>query len=212
MTAMDARQLIREHWEYAKTDTSTLALVGSNLITVFIAIQQGWSVYSLMWVYLAQSIIIGFFNFLRMWRLGKSKQFEEFRFVPSQFADKIRRFNGAWFPLFFAFHYSGFHLGYLEFLLQKSKPFEGTSLFFTALVAAIFFANHWFSYCKNLEKDASREVSIGRMMLFPYARIVPMQLTVVIAALIPAGWVPLFVFILLKTLVDAEMHIIEHKI
>ena len=47
-------------------DPSTLLLVFSNLAAVFLAVWQGWNVLMVLWVYWFQSVIIGFFNFLRI--------------------------------------------------------------------------------------------------------------------------------------------------
>src|SRR3989344_624904 len=47
-------------------DSSTLGLLLSNVIVIVLAVAQKWDISTALWVYWLQSIIIGFFNFLRI--------------------------------------------------------------------------------------------------------------------------------------------------
>ena len=111
--------------------------------------------------------------------------------------------------LFFAFHYGFFHLGYLIFLFAE-QGFEGNWIVFWICVL-VFYLNHNYSYAHNREHDQSRKPNIGVIMFFPYLRIIPMHLTIVIGGTIaPASNGVLLMFLGLKTLADVAMHKIEH--
>lgn len=50
---------------------STIILLVSNLIVIILAVIQKWDTSTVLWVYWMQSIIIGFFQFLRILSLKK---------------------------------------------------------------------------------------------------------------------------------------------
>jgi hypothetical protein len=52
-------------------DSSLWFLLLSNIITIFFAINENWSLSTIIWIYWFQSITIGFFNFIRILRLKK---------------------------------------------------------------------------------------------------------------------------------------------
>ena len=94
-------------------DPSALSLLASNLIVMFFALTQGWSLITLMLVYWCQSVIIGLFNFLKMITM-KNWESGELR-INGRKADSSE--GTKWFvAIFFAFHYGLFHLVYLFFI------------------------------------------------------------------------------------------------
>ena len=187
---------------------SVRSLIIANLIAVVLAIFEGWQLRELMFVYWAQSVIIGFFSFRRMLDL---KSFS---------TDGVKQNGRAVQPTektkksmagFFAFHYGFFHFVYLIFLLTDyDQPFQG-SLFFLGLCVVVFFINHRFSYIQHRENDALRRPNIGTIMFFPYARIIPMHITIIIGgAMGHASLGAMLLFLTLKTLADVIMHKVEH--
>lgn len=46
-------------------------------------------------------------------------------------------------------------------------------------------------------------------MFYPYARIFPMHLTILLGA---TTGVPLLMFLVLKTIADGVMHVVEHRV
>jgi len=190
-------------------DSSLWLLLFSNFITIFFATKEGWNLSTIMWVYWFQSITIGFFNFVRILQL-KEFSTEGLRIngqsvEPTQ-STKIRT------AFFFLVHYGLFHFGYMAFLLsgnfaisygQNFGILELKSIFLTAI---IFFVNHLFSYFYNKPKD-SRNQNIGNLMFYPYLRIIPMHLTIILGSYYVNA---LPIFLVLKTFSDAAMHIVEH--
>lgn len=189
-------------------DTSVLLLVLSNIFALMLALVEGWSVSELMWVYWGQSVIIGYFNWRRI-RLLR------------QFSTDGLRINARPVPptrhtqrkvaSFFAIHYGGFHVAYLAFLLAQVGFVTRASVAAVAAGVAVFAANHGFSFFHNLERDLARKPNLGRVMLFPYARIIPMHLTIVFGGHIGAESLGrLVLFLALKTGADVLMHVVEH--
>ena len=74
-----------------------------------------------------------------------------------------------------------------------------------------FVFNHRYSYQHNKKRDSQRVPNIGTLMFFPYARIVPMHLTILLAASLGGNSITaLLVFLALKTIADVIMHMVEH--
>lgn len=192
---------------------STISLLISNLIVITLAIVQKWDISTVLWVYWMQSIIIGFFQFLRILSLKKFST-ENFK-INNQSVSPTTQ-TKTFTAFFFVFHYGFFHFIYAIFLFNffSNQPLDFTYLFLGGL---IFFLNHFFSYQHNKVIDeqktlpAGRQVqNIGTLMFAPYARIVPMHLIIVFGAILDQSI--LVIFLLLKTLVDLIMHTFKHKI
>ena len=177
-----------------------------------------------MLVYWIQSIIIGLFNFIRIIQL---KEFSTEGLSVNGKAIPAVPFVKFYVAFFFLFHYGFFHLVYLIFILANSfhisidgleeseyktvklgNPLNKTEVEYILLTALIFFINHLFSYIYNRKRDTKKQ-SIRQLMIYPYARIIPMHLTLTLGVLLRA---PLLSFLLLKTLADIMMHIVEHDI
>jgi hypothetical protein len=196
-------------------DWSLWLLIASNAVTVVLAVTQDWNLLPLMWVYWFQSIVIGFFNFLRIRHL-------------SEFSTEGLAING--YPVeptpetknriarFFLLHYGVFHLVYFIFLLVFSltdmfstageNPLNTADLKYMLPLAFLFLGNHLFSHFYNRPRDTGRQ-NIGMLMFYPYARIIPMHVTIIMGFFLGHR---LLLFLLLKTLADAIMHVVEHKV
>ncbi|MFA6170780.1 MAG: DUF6498-containing protein [Candidatus Margulisiibacteriota bacterium] len=192
-----------------RTDPSAWSLFFANLLTIALAVKFNWSLIELMWIYWSQSVIIGAINVIKMRRLEKATG------------------RSSWFFMgdtssFFLMHYGFFHLIYLLFLsiftlagetpLSNGAPVQWGWVFITILV---FLANHIFSYLYNQERDQSK-ANLDRLFMFPYARIIPMHLTLILGAamdvILPGvAHAPILLFLSLKTIADLVMHKIEHS-
>ncbi len=133
-----------------KLDSSSWLLLISNIITIFIAVIERWSLYIIMTVYLCQGIIIGMFNFIRILQL---KEFEakglKINGKPAETGSATKNFVA----FFFLVHYGLFHLIYSSFILPGLFLIEKLNLFWLLASIAIFFVNHYFSFFYNLEQD-----------------------------------------------------------
>jgi len=198
------------------TDPSLWILFVTNIVTIYVASMQGWNLLELMWTYWFQSITIGFFNFLRILSLKKYST-EGMKLNGKQPVAGGDTKRAAAF--FFLVHFGFFHFVYLGFLGAFTKmggvvvgmdEISGFALpnFNTVLLPAVmFFISHAFSYVYNRPRDTEKQ-NLGALMFYPYARILPMHLTVI---LIPFFSSVTF-FLGLKVFADAVMHTIEHAI
>lgn len=201
---------------------SIASLLVSNIIVIILAIVQKWNTSTVLWVYWVQSIIIGFFQFLRILSLKKftsenftinNEQVLFSRNKPTLSKSQTKVFTA----FFFMFHYGFFHFIYAIFLfnLFRNQTFDFIYLFIGGF---IFFINHTFSYFHNEQVlsnqnriiDEQKVQNIGMLVFTPYARIIPMHLIIIFGALL--GQSALIVFLLLKTLADLLMHTIKHQV
>ena len=158
-----------------------------------------------MAIYWFQSLIIGGFQVKKILDL---KQFSTEGFTMNgksvEPTEKTKRETAG----FLVLHYGLFHFVY--FLFLAPKVFLVINIFGLVAVTS-FFINHLFSYQKNKDTDSGKIKNIGTMMFFPYARILPMHLMIGFAFVLTGSTFYLVVFLLLKTLADVIMHVVEHK-
>ena len=187
---------------------SALVLLLSNLLTIVMAVIQGWDVSMLMWIYWGQSVVIGYFNVHRIMDL---ERFSTKGFRINDQAVEPTRETQRKTAVFFAMHYGIFHLVYAVFLF-KDASLEGTvSLLAAGVCVFAFYLNHRYSWQYNRARDRERVPNIGNIMFFPYLRIIPMHLTILFGGFLGGhGTFSLLFFLLLKTAADVAMHVIEH--
>lgn len=191
-----------------RTDPSAWSLVFANLLTIALAVRFNWSLIELMWIYWSQSVIIGAINVIKMRQIERSTGRSSWFFLGDT-------------SMFFMMHYGFFHLIYLLFLLiftfagetplSNGAPVQWLWVLVTVLV---FLANHIFSYLYNQERDQSK-ADLDRLFMFPYARIIPMHLTLILGAamdvILPGvPHAPILLFLTLKMVADVVMHKLEH--
>jgi hypothetical protein len=164
-----------------RLDASCVSLIAANLVTVVVAVAQGWEPADVLWVYWGQNCAIGFFSYLRMFKVE----------------------NGCLFPL----HFACFQ--FIYFLAIRDLWAPATGGWWLVVCVGAFLANHAFSFVHNFRRDRSRGED-GRAMIFPYIRIFPMHATVVGAAFLATGTATVVAFLLLKTVADLAMHLLEH--
>ncbi|MBI2022022.1 hypothetical protein HYS93_04070 [Candidatus Daviesbacteria bacterium] len=186
-------------------DTSVISLLISNIIIIILAVAQKWDVTTVLWVYWMQSIIIGFFQFLRILSL-KNFSTENFQINNQSVTPTLQ--TKTFTAFFFLFHYGFFHFIYAIFLFNffTNQPLNFIYLFTGGL---IFFLNHTFSYFHNRIIDQQKIQNIGQLMFSPYKRIIPMHLIIIFGVILSQS--TLIVFLLLKTIVDLVMHIFKHQ-
>jgi hypothetical protein len=188
----------------------TLKLLISNLMVIVLALVQGGDITPILWVYWWQSVIIGFFSWRRMKKL---KQFSaeglKINGRRVQATEKTRK----WMAASFIFHFGAFHLFYLFFLLSIPEEVPEQVILSVAVGITIFLFNHFFSYRINLGKDLLSKPDIAALAFFPYARVIPMHLVIFIGFEVGRGSkIELLLFLLLKTVVDLSMHVVQHVV
>lgn len=185
-------------------DGSMWMLVATNVFVLVIALMEGWRLIDVMLVFWIQSIIIGISYVMRIASLDRFST-ENFHINnrPVEPTPQTKWFTAA----FFSFHYGFFHLIYAVFLFtgDYGDPKLDWDL---VICAAAFAVNHLYSYRYHRQLDEQGTPNIGKLMFTPYARIVPMHLTIMLGATASGG---VLLFGTLKIVADAVMHQVEHK-
>jgi hypothetical protein len=203
------------------TKTSTLSLIFSNLLVIFFAIVDGISANEVLWIYWSQSVIIGIFNFIKMVTL---KDFSTEGFKQGKKQPLPTRATAISSGVFFLFHYGFFHVIYAAFLGAFSEfshsngSSSGTKYFL--LSAGMFFISYLIEFINSRKEQTEELPNIGLIMFAPYARIIPMHLTIILGGFIGAAGsifstntnlAIIVLFIGLKTVVDLITHSIDFK-
>jgi len=211
-------------------DKALLGIVGANALTLLMALWQGWGVLQLLWPYWIQSAIIGGYARKRMLRL-ETFSTESLR-LNNRPVEPTRETQQR-VARFFVLHYGLFHLGYLAFLWTATTQglTDGTlpitdersgeirklaigtvqpiDWLIFAVLAASFWHSHRASHREHVEADLARVPNLGTLMMMPYARVLPMHLTIIFGAYLGGG--ATWLFVLLKTGADVAMHRLEHQ-
>lgn len=186
--------------------SSTLLLVGANLLPLLGVLLLGWDVFSILVVFWLENVVIGLFGVLRTARATKS----------------------VVLPLFFVVHYGGFMAGHAMILLLFA-PDTGTNgeldpqnlLAFLqspyiVLVATALTLSHGYSYVKNfLGRAEYARLGRRQAMALPYARMMITHIGLLFGgALLEALGQPvvgLAILVLLKIAMDIRFHQREHE-
>ena len=217
--ATETQNGIQKHFY---TDLSFWALLVSNLVVIAWAVLEKWDIGEVLWIYWCQSVIIGLFWYIKMLSLKqfstKDLKVNGLPVAPTR-ETKIRTAN------FFLLHFGFFHYIYLFFLPRLFEGIlpslsEGIKIFQIMSLAIVFFIYQCFSFFYNRKWVETAKPNIGIMLFFPYARIIPMHLTILIFGFITAEsptekspLMPLLLvfFMIMKTLADVIMHVVERK-
>lgn len=192
-------------------DFSLWLLILSNIITVIIAITEQWNLSTVLWVYWFQSVIIGLFNVVRILQL---KKFSTEGFTSNgKKLEPIKKTQRET-AIFFFFHYGLFHAAYFLFVYGggfggENPGFPVEDAQFIAVTVALFLGNHLISFIQHRYETEDHVLNIGALMFYPYVRIIPMHLTIIFGG---ALGIALPLFLILKSIADAVMHVVEHRV
>ncbi|MEO8230748.1 MAG: DUF6498-containing protein [Ignavibacteriota bacterium] len=211
-----------ELWQQVDfTKTSTLTLIFSNLLVIFFAIVDDISANDVLWIYWSQSVIIGIFNFIKMITL-KNFSTEGFKQGSKQMLPiRATAISSA---VFFLFHYGLFHFVYAVFLggfstiSHSTSTGSGTTFLFIS--AGMFFISYLIEFINSIKEQTDELPNIGFIMFAPYARIIPMHLTIILGGFIGVAGglfstntnlVIILLFTAIKTVVDLITHSVDFK-
>jgi len=212
-------------------DRAAWGILGTNALVLAVAMFGGGGLLMMMWTYWLQSVIIGLYSRRRILAL---RRFSTQGFKINDRAVDPTVVTKRYTANFFLLHYGFFHFVYAIFLLTFSAlggesgmvpvTIEGTGevrnfelgqlhwadpLWILALGFG-FWQSHGASHREHVAADLRGTTSIGTLMALPYARIIPMHLTIIFGIWMGGG--ALLLFGTLKTAADVAMHKVEHRL
>lgn len=204
-----------------------VSLVFANLVTLLLAVTGNWDVLTVIFIFWAQSLIIGFFSAISLLfadtgllaaEMGKAGA--EAGGPPVMGRGRVWFFKAA-VSGFFCVHYGIFHFFYFIAFFGDGSFSLATATDTAVLVPLAFFSfHHLFSLLWSWRATPKGGQFMADSILLPYNRIVPMHLTMffgfaltsLLSALGVETLLPvLVVFIALKTYMDIRMHIVLHE-
>jgi hypothetical protein len=190
-------------------DRSLTFLLITNLATVVLTVLQQWNITDLLWICWGQSVVIGYYNVHRIVDLDR---LSTDGFMSNNQSEESMCETQRCTAMCFAILYGLFILVYGVFLLTTFRIHPGFPLTGVLLCILAFWFTHRFSYYYNRDRD-SVVSNIGYLMFFPYVRIIPMNLVILLGGSIAGNDpVALVMLLMLKTAADVAMHVIEHVI
>ncbi|HLD59388.1 MAG TPA: DUF6498-containing protein [Candidatus Bilamarchaeaceae archaeon] len=219
-------------------DNSSKVLVLANLTSILLAVIFSYSFISIMWAYWFESIILGFFAVLSL--LSKAYFSKEKNTIPTGLV--------IFMVVFFIIHYGIFHFVYAGFLTFFGIMFSNNGIrsFFSGAssdgfnfnfgansyeivpIVVLLFLSHAYSFYKNMivnreiEKENNFFSNMG-LIVKPYARIIPMHLTIIISGFVFVLFyffvnnailniILIAIFMSVKTITDLGAHEIKHNL
>lgn len=157
---------------------SMLALIGANLIPLFMVLQGGWSLEQVIVLFWAESAVIGCYTLLKMAVVAKWWTI----FIGVLFLGHFGGFMAGHFMFIDMLFLHGEHVGNISpaALLALKEVFA--PLVFSLLALAV---SHGVSFVMNfIGRREFEAAKVSSLMIEPYGRIMVMQIT-----LIFGGWV-----------------------
>lgn len=184
-----------------------ILLILVNLFPLYGVLVLGWSLFSILFLYWAESFAIGFFA---LFKITKSQGTGKVNLsgVP------VTNVPTSGLPFFFLLHYGLFMFVHLVFIFAFFWP---PDVHFSALfVIASFFLSHGLSFWQNfLGNREYASFSPEQSMMAPYPRIMVMHLTIIFGAVISKSLnsppTALVIMILTKTAIDIYSHLASHR-
>lgn len=174
-----------------------------NAFVMYYYGQQPTIIHTIIALFWLQSVVIGVFNALDIFTLTNT--------VPGSF--EINNTDGnrpGCAGSFFLVHYGFFHGMYLLFLVPSVINLRELDWSFLRISFWLLIACSVVEFIRDKIRNKEEAVNIGMMFFFPYARIIPMHLII----LVPSFFIVSkpFLFLVLKTLADVIMYIVYKKL
>lgn len=194
-----------------QADASIRGILAANALTLLLAWWQQWPLVLQLWPYWFQSLAIGWFARKRILARAAAQ--------PPGHAAVPELGGPRWLAHFFLLHYGGFHLLYAMFLLvftaaaifgDADMPGAGRVHPLDALLVAVAGTGFWFGQRAAYRAQPDSPLTPQSLMMLPYARIVPMHLTLILGFALD-GRIGTLLFGMLKTAADVLMHVLERR-
>lgn len=188
-----------------------LGIVLSNLFLVFGALFLGYDVKSIIAVYWAENLIIGFINVLKMVFANPKREKLEGVFGEAMRGRNIPLIKGTMFLVpFFIVHYGIFCFGHAAFingfffkgLESMMNPISAVLGSIPVVGLLLLLASHLFSFYKEFFVNNGREKTMPIQLMFaPYKRIVVLHIAIMIIGIFALKFQnPIFMLLVLVVL------------
>lgn len=197
--------------------TSAQLLILSNLIPLIGAKFFSWDVSSIIFLYWLESSVIGLFNVAKMITIIHHSPRQRFALNPNSPITLSASPFGYGLILFFLFHFGVFMLVHGSFLAFSGLiKFINFDTFLSILIAYIsMIISHGVSYFTNfVAKKEFLRISLVQQMFQPYGRVIVMHLSILFGGLLLMKSdyeIPIFLLVVMKTIVDLFSHLKEHS-
>jgi len=184
-------------------------LVAANLIPLVGILFFDWSLFSVMFLYWLENVVIGFYNVLKMAKAtGTEGNTVLVNGRPKHGKGPVISFFIMHFGIFTLVH------GVFVFILFGSADFSLIGLLIAFLSLII---SHGISYKTNfLDSKEYLKTSAGKLMAVPYGRVMVMHFIVVLSGFFvqgnSEGMVGVVAVILLKIILDYFSHLFERSL
>jgi len=212
------------------SNLSVLGLVAANTIPIFGVLYFKWDAFSIVLLYWAENLVIGFYNVLKI--------------ATAKVAHPIEHLGKLFLIPFFIVHFGGFaavHGLFILLLFGKGQslssggqhPWPCFLVFVQLLIGVIWqvystipanmkiaiaalFVSHGVSFVDNfLLKGEFASAKPKDLMGQPYSRVMVMHIAIIAGAFVSAALHSaagiLLVLIVLKTILDVKLHLREHR-
>ena len=205
---------------------SSKTLLGANIIPLIGVMFFGWTLFSIMFLYWLENVVIGFFNVIRMMKAeGIPPKDIKMNGKPATTAMK------GIFIIFFIIHFGIFTAvhGMFVFVLFGSATEPGfsqtipwsevasqdISILGITIALIMMIISHGISYRSNyIIKKEYKKISTAEQMFKPYGRVMVMHFVIIIGAFIIMGMgysvISASILIIIKMLIDLFTHNGEH--
>jgi len=216
-------KLIQNNPKQVSKSISAVALILVNLIPLFGVWFWGWNILAILIVYWLESVIIGFFNVLRLLKSEKNEPWQkpilaqkvdfgiDFSQIPWEDKKETIKMFLANFGIFVLI--DGFFVFFFV-LVFNLQPL----VWWIILVNFLgLFISHLISHLVNfIGNQEYKRVSLQQLFFQPYKRILVMHITIIVGTfLILRFGLPVnlafSILIVLKIVIDLWSHIAEHR-
>lgn len=212
-----------QFYEKVRREPSVKGLLAANVLTVVLVVLDNWDLGFALVVFWWQNVIIGIFNVIKI--LTYPEEFMKGATIrqggtPVLSGEKAVRTAKVFLAGFFAVHYGFFHFGYYSFIGHYFKTVSAGLVFLSIVAFALQEGYALLSGARRGERPAD----LGRLFFFPYIRIFPMHIIIIVGTMIMLVFAGLFgekagtmigekivlvVFLVLKIKADIQMHLYE---
>lgn len=196
--------------------SAIITLILANLVPLAGVLFLNWSAFSIVLLYWLESLIIGFWNVLKMAKAqGRSKDGQRPHIIVNK--EKVYANARPLIIVFFLIHYGIFMMGHGFFIVIFMSILDQSSIDPLGILAGFvsLFVSHGISFLGNYIGNKEYErVSINQQMMKPYGRVFIMQFVIVFGSFLAITTQSPQIFVaflvVLKIIADLGGHFWEH--